>query len=167
MARTYLERERSQSTRGEYTSTSYDETSLERERLQSHVESSHPQGAVPTSLERETTTPHVESQAQSATGSSDALAIESRRSPTASRGRTYALSAEATQARERSGEARETPAQAAEGPGLQGRRGIPDRGCSHPAQRHRCRLTWGRAGCPRWRLTRFWPRRTRRQYSGL
>ncbi len=46
----------------------------------------------------------------------------------------HTLSAEAAQAREWSGEAREAPAQAAEGPGLRGRRGIPNGDGSHPAQ---------------------------------
>jgi hypothetical protein len=40
----------------------------------------------------------------------------------------------AAQARKWSGEAREAPAQTAGGPGLRGSRGIPDGGCSHPAQ---------------------------------
>jgi hypothetical protein len=46
----------------------------------------------------------------------------------------YALPAEATRARERSGAARETLAQTTGGPGLRGQRGIPDGGGSHPAQ---------------------------------
>jgi hypothetical protein len=108
--------------------------SRERERSQSHVESPHPQGAAPTSLERERSKSHVESQAQSATGSSDALVRVSMKRPKASRGRTYALSTEAARAREWSGGAREAPAQTAECPGLRGRCGIPDGGCSHPAQ---------------------------------
>jgi hypothetical protein len=143
-------------TRGESTSTRCGVTSLERERSKTHVESLHPQGAdadVPRKGELKVTRgepgPVVVGCARSC--------IVSRKRPTASRGRTYALSAEVAQARERSGEAREAPAQTAEGPGLRGWRGIPDGGC---------KLTWGRAWCPRRRLMRLWPRRTWRQYSG-
>jgi hypothetical protein len=81
-------------------------TSLERESSKLHVESSHPQGVVPTSLERESSKSHVESQVRSATGSSEALVLVSRKRPTASRGRTHALSAEAAQARKGPGKAR-------------------------------------------------------------
>jgi hypothetical protein len=87
----------------------------------------------PTSLDREKSKSHVESQARSATGSSNALDLVSRRRPTASRGHTYALSAAAAHAREGSGEVRVTPAHTAVGLGLRGRRGSPDGGSSHPA----------------------------------
>ncbi len=64
----------------------------------------------------------MESQARSVTGSSEALDLVSRRRPTASRGQTYALSAEAVQVRKGSGEVWVTPVQ----------RGSPDGGYSHP-----------------------------------
>jgi hypothetical protein len=134
VATTSLERERSQS----HVDSSYPQgvarTSLERERSQSHVETLHPQGAAPTSLERDSSKSHVESQARSAAGSSDALVLVLRRRPMASCGRTYALSAEANQASKWQGEAWEASAQVAGGPELRGWCGIPDGGCSHPAQ---------------------------------
>jgi hypothetical protein len=134
MARTYLERERSTSHVESSHSQGVARRSLDREGTKPHVESSHPQGVVKTSLEREGISPHVESQAPLATGSSDALVLVSTERLAASRGRTYALPAEAAQARERSGVARETPAHTAGGPGLREQRRRPGGGGSHPAQ---------------------------------
>jgi hypothetical protein len=68
------------------------------------------------------------------TGSSDALVLVSRKRLAAFQGRTYALPAEAAQARERSGEARKIPVQTAEGSELRGQHRTPDEGGSHPAQ---------------------------------
>ncbi len=68
------------------------------------------------------------------TGSLDALDLVSRRRPAASLGQTHPRFAAAPQAREGSGEVWVTPAHTAVGPGLRGRRGSPDGGCSHPAQ---------------------------------
>ncbi len=108
-------------------------TSREWESSQSHVESLIPQGVAPTSLLRESSSSHVDSQAWSATGSSEALDLVSRRCSTASRRQSCAPCATAVQAREGSGEAREAPAHTAVGPERQGRRGSPDGGYPHPA----------------------------------
>jgi hypothetical protein len=79
-------------------------TSREGESSQSHVERFIPQGVTPTSLHRESSPSDVDSQAWSATGSSEALDLASRRRSTASRRQLCAPSATAVQARVGSGE---------------------------------------------------------------